>query len=104
MPNFDTHKFVKSFVAAKTDEEKAEAIVDAVIRVKSDNEGKIVSTFDEVKKDFATKSDLLSTKNDLRSEIKALEIRLTNKIYLTSGGLAIFISGLILGVLPIIIK
>ena len=125
MPNFDTHKFVKSFVTAKTEEEKAEAIVRVITEAKSDTQIEIKET----KNDFDSKIDLLATKNDLenfrlatkadlklvkeelRGEIKSLEIRMkdgfdaiTTKFYLALGGVAVFLTGIILGILPMLTK
>lgn len=122
MPHFDTHQFIKTFLVSKNDEEKAETIAHEFTDVRSDVAVVIDRKFEEAKSELATKSDLASEKSDLkgeitelrselrteaskiRGEISSLETRLTNKFYLAVGGLAVFMTTLIVGILPMILR
>ena len=64
--NIDTHAFVKAFVNAKTDEQKAEIIADIVFKVKDLSEVKIETRFEKAKEELATKSDIIAVKRDIK--------------------------------------
>ena len=75
---FDTHKAVKDLQEAGFDEAQAEAVV---ARVGTAIIGNV-----------ATKQDVLDCRNDLRSEMQAMELRIT----LRMGGLIVAGVGLII--------
>ena len=85
---FDTHRVVKDLQDAGFDEAQAEAVVKAL--------GDAVDR-DAVKpedlKDFATKQDIA----ELRTEMKALELRITVRLT----GVMIAMSGLIIAILKL---
>ena len=85
---FDTHRIVKDLQDAGFDEAQAEAVVKAL--------GDAVDR-DAVKpedlKDFATKQDIA----ELRTEMKALELRITVRLT----GVMIAMSGLIIAILKL---
>ena len=75
---FDTHKAVKDLQEAGFDEPQAEALVSTVGTAIVGN--------------VATKQDVLDTRNDLRSGMQAMELRIT----LRMGGLIVAGVGLII--------
>ena len=111
---FDTHEFVKAFINCKTDEEKAEILVKTFATVKHESSQIIEEKFDKAKDELSTKHDVLLVKQDillvkkdillvkeeLRTDIKNLEI----KMYIIAGGLAMFLTTVMLGILPFILK
>ena len=104
---FDTHEFVKAFINCKTDEEKAEILVKTFATIKHESSQIIEEKFDKAKDELSTKHDVLLVKQDillvkeeLRTDIKNLEI----KMYIIAGGLAMFLTTVMLGILPFILK
>ena len=97
---FDTHEFVKAFINCKTDEEKAELLVKTFATVKHESSQIIEEKFDKAKDELSTKHDVLLVKEELRTDIKNLEI----KMYIIAGGLAMFLTTVMLGILPFILK
>lgn len=68
-PNFDTHKFVKSFVESGTKESEAEAIVSVLVESKQYDFSNL-----------ASKEQLESTKEYLEARIESTKTQLENKI------------------------
>jgi len=91
--NFDTHSFIKEFLNAKTEEEKAEILAKTISEIKNESNYKIELKFEKAKEDLVTKMYL-------DNQLKDMQI----KIYLTIGGLGVFLTTVILGILPFILK
>lgn len=100
----DTHKFIKSFTLAKTNEEKAEAIINVVTEAKTSGEKKLEETFSYIRENFATKTDLKDLELRLTNNFKDSISNLTMRFFFAIGGLAVFLTGLIIGVLPLILS
>ncbi len=84
---FDTHAFVKAFVFAKTDTDKAEMLADTIAEIKNEASIKVEEKFEQAKDELATKRDIkeleLSTKRDIKElelNIKALETNMKRDI------------------------
>ena len=65
---FDTHAFVKAFINAKTDEEKAEVLAKTIAETREDGAIKIEKKFEKANDALATKdfvrTIVLESKND----------------------------------------
>ncbi len=120
---FDTHAFVKMFVNAKTDEERGEILANTISQTRQENviivEKQLRKTTSqlEAKQNIDTieaRKEMSSIQKDiieLRKEVKEielkiaqLEIRMTNKFYIAFGCFAVFLTTVILGVLPFVLK
>jgi hypothetical protein len=96
--NIDTHAFVKAFVNAKTDEQKAEIIADIFIKESAVSENKIDKKFERTKDDLSTKSDILLIKKDLKElelslqkDMASMKVELLKWMFaMMSGQIAIF--------------
>ena len=128
---FDTHAFVKMFVNAKTDEERGEILAKTISENRQESIIAVENQFRKSISDLASKHDVSDVKkensdiNDIKKEIKTihlkisevelkiseielkiaqLEIRMTNKFYIAFGCFAVFLTTVILGVLPFVLK
>jgi hypothetical protein len=93
MHTFDTHAFVKAFVNAKTDEEKAEILAKNITETRQensviiDNTRKIVDDkFEKSKNEIVTKKDLKETELLLKKDIESMKVDLIKWIVAIMGG------------------
>ncbi|MCY4474983.1 MAG: hypothetical protein OXC83_06055 [Chloroflexi bacterium] len=89
---FDTHRVVKDLRDAGFDEAQAEAVVNAL---GSAVDRDVVKPVDL--KEFATKADLAQAIAELRTEMKAMELRLTVRLT----GVMIATAGLTVAILKL---
>jgi hypothetical protein len=108
---FDTHEFVKAFINCKTDEEKAEILVKTFATVKNESSQIIEEKFDKAKDELSTKQDVLLVKQDvllvkqeILLEMQTLKSDILIKMYLSIGGMSVFIIATLIGILPFILK
>ena len=115
---FDTHEFVKAFINCKTDEEKAEILVKTFATVKHESSQIIEEKFDKAKDELSTKHDVLLVKQDvllvkqdvllvkqeILLEMQTLKSDILIKMYLSIGGMSVFIIATLIGILPFILK
>ena len=82
--NIDTHSFVKAFVNAKTDEQKAEAITKVFFYIRDSSNETIEEKFDKTRNELATKRDVKDVESLLRNDIDNVESSLRQEIKLLS--------------------
>ena len=80
---FDTHAFVKAFVNAKNDEERAEILAKTISETRQDSTSIVEKTntvidqkFDKAKNQLATKNDLKETELLLKKDIESLKVEM----------------------------
>ena len=66
---FDTHAFIKAFINAKTEEEKAEILAKTIAETREEGVLKIEKKFDKAKDELVTKKDLDVAINVLKIEM-----------------------------------
>ena len=97
---FDTHAFIKSFINAKTDEEKAEILAKTIVEVKDEANNKVEMKFEKAKDDLVTKLYLDNKIKEIDVKLKETQI----KMYVAVGGLGVFLTTVMLGILPFILR
>ena len=108
---------------AKTDEERGEILANTISQTRQENvtivekqlrkttsqlEAKQnIDTIEARKEMSSIQKDIIELRKDVKEielKIAQLEIRMTNKLYIVVGGLAVFLTTIILGVLPFVLK
>ena len=108
---------------AKTDEERGEILANTISQTRHENvtivekqlrkttsqlEAKQnIDTIETRKEMRAIQKDIIELRKEVKEielKIAQLEIRMTNKLYIVVGGLAVFLTTIILGVLPFGLK
>lgn len=97
--HIDTHSFVKAFVNAKTDEQKAEAITQVLFHICDSSNEIIEEKFDKTKNELATKRDIA----DLRHEIKVLSANVDAKVAESKADILKWMFGMLAGQLTILV-
>jgi hypothetical protein len=101
---FDTHSFIKAFIAAKTEELKAEVIAKTIIEIREENLSKIENKFEESTNEIVTKNDLLITKQELEYKIELLRQDIIIKLGTMMIAGFIASTTILIAVLPLLIN
>ena len=101
--NIDTHSFVKAFVNAKTDEQKAEAITQVLFHIRNSSNAVIEEKFDKTKNELATKRDIKDVELSLRQEIKLLSANVDAKVAESKADILKWMFGMLAGQLTLLV-
>jgi uncharacterized protein YlxW (UPF0749 family) len=108
---------------AKTDEERGEILANTISQTRQENVAIVekqlrkttsqleakqnIDTIEARKEMSSIQKDIIELRKEVKEielKIAQLEIRMTNKLYIVVGGLAVFLTTIILGVLPFVLK
>jgi|GEM_PF-5471161 len=99
---------------AKTDEERGEILAKTISENRQESIIAVENQFRKSISDLASKHDVSDVKKEIKTihlkisevelKIAQLEIRMTNKFYIAFGCFAVFLTTVILGVLPFVLK
>lgn len=89
---FDTHAFVKAFVNAKNDEERAEILAKTIAETRDESVVKIDKKFDKAKDELSTKKDLKEMELLFRRDIESMKVDMIKwTVAIMGGQLALFV-------------